>query len=186
MTEMPAHKDLETLNAGLFEITQAPDDNGTLGLIVTRPAAGERVVREEGRLTTHDGLEGDNWRQRTTSRTGDVEPQTDNQVTLMNIRVVRLLDDDAARWPLAGDQLYVDLNLSDDNIPAGQRLRIGEAIVEVSALPHTGCRQFAERFGADAMRFVNSEDGKRLHLRGINTRVVQDGSIRNGDAVVKL
>ena len=183
---MPAQKDLETLNAGLADIVSAPDDNGTLDLIVIRPAAGERVVRQEGRLTARNGLEGDSWRQRITGRSGDQDMDMDNQLTLMNIRVVRLLDDDASRWPLAGDQLYVDLNLSDDNVPPGQRLRIGEAIVEVSALPHTGCKLFAERFGADAMRFVNSDEGKRLHLRGINARVVQDGAIRRGDTVVKI
>ncbi len=151
-----------------------------------RPAQGERTVMEEGRLTTHDGLEGDNWRQRMVGRAEDVEPQTDNQVTLMNVRVVRLLDDDASRWPLAGDQLYVDLSLSDENLPPGQRLRIGDAILEVSALPHTGCKMFAERFGVDAMRFVNSDEGKQLRLRGINARVIQDGAIRAGDRVVKV
>ena len=155
-------------------------------MIVVRPAAGERTVIQEGSLTLREGLEGDNWRQRMVGRAEDVEPSADNQVTLMNVRVIRLLDDDASRWPLAGDQLYVDLSLSDDNLPAGQRLQIGEAILEVSALPHTGCKMFAERFGVDAMRFVNSDEGKRLHLRGINARVVQEGTIRTGDRVVKV
>lgn len=183
---MATRKDMDTLNAGLPDIRQAPDDNGTLNLIVARPAAGERTVLEEGRLTAHDGLEGDNWRQRMVGRNVDAEPATDAQLTIMNIRAVRLLDDDESRWPLAGDQLYVDLSLSDENLPPGQRLRIGDAVVEVSALPHTGCKQFAERFGVDAMRFVNSEEGKRLRLRGINARVVMDGAIRNGDRVVKV
>lgn len=183
---MTARKDKDTLNAGLPEIRQSPDDNGTLELIVVRPAAGERTVIGEGRLTLRDGLEGDNWRQRMAGRDAGVEPQTDNQVTLMNVRVIRLLDDDPSRWPLAGDQLYVDLDLSDDNLPPGQRLQVGEAILEVSALPHTGCKMFAERFGADAVRFVNSEEGKRLHLRGINARVVQEGAVRTGDKVLKV
>jgi hypothetical protein len=183
---MASHKDMETLNAGMPDIRQAPDDNGVLELIVARPAAGDRVVVEEGRLTTQAGLEGDNWRQRMVGRDTEAEPATDNQVTLMNIRVVRLLDDDSERWPLAGDQLYVDLSLSDENLPPGQRVQIGEAVLEVSALPHTGCKMFAERFGVDAMRFVNSEEGKRLHLRGINARVVQEGAIRTGDRVVKV
>lgn len=182
---MPTRKDLATLEAGLADIRQAPEDNGTLEMIVVRPAAGDRTVLREGRLTTREGLEGDNWRQRMVGRAVDVEPSTDNQVTLMNVRVVRLLDDDETRWPLAGDQLYVDLNLSEENLPPGQRLRVGEAILEVSALPHTGCKSFAERFGVDAMRFVNSPEGKQLHLRGINARVVQDGVIRTGDRVVK-
>lgn len=183
---MAVRMDLETLNAGLPEIRQAPEDEGTLEMIVVRPAAGERIVLEEGQLTLRDGLAGDNWRQRMVGRAEDVEPETDNQVTLMNVRVVRLLDSDRTRWPLAGDQLYVDLSLSEENLPPGQRLRVGEAILEVSALPHTGCKAFAERFGVDAMRFVNSEEGKALHLRGINARVIQAGAIRVGDQVLKV
>lgn len=182
---MTARKSLETLNAGLPDIRQAPADDGVLELIVARPAAGERTVLAEGRLTARDGLEGDNWRERMVGRNADAEPSTDAQLTLMNIRVVRLLDDDEARWPLAGDQLYVDFSLSEDNLPPGQRLRIGDAVLEVSALPHNGCKQFAERFGVDAMRFVNSDEGKRLHLRGINARVVEAGVVRTGDRVLK-
>ena len=182
---MPTHQTLEALEAGLPDIRQSPLDNGTLEMIVTRPAAGQRVVQEEGRLTVHDGLEGDNWRQRMVGRS-DAEPSTDNQVTLMNVRAIRLLDADRTRWPLAGDQLLVDLDLSEENLPPGQRLRVGQAVLEVSALPHTGCKQFAERFGADAMRFVNSPEGSQLHLRGINARVVEDGAIRTGDRVVKV
>ena len=166
---MTARKDKDTLNAGLPEIRQSPDDNGTLELIVVRPAAGERTVIGEGRLTLRDGLEGDNWRQRMAGRDAGVEPQTDNQVTLMNVRVIRLLDDDPSRWPLAGDQLYVDLDLSDDNLPPGQRLQVGEAILEVSALPHTGCKMFAERFGVieaaaenELCAFGNMSDQKEL------------------------
>jgi hypothetical protein len=183
---MSAHKELETLNAGLPNIREAPNDHGTLELIVARPAAGERVVLQEGRLNIREGLEGDNWRQRMLGRSAEGEPERDSQVTLMNVRVVRRLDDDPERWPLAGDQLYVDFNLSEENVPAGQRLRVGEAELEVSALPHTGCKLFAERFGADAMRFVNSDEGNKLHLRGINARVVQEGAIRTGDRVVKV
>ncbi len=183
---MTVHQSMETLGAGLPELRQTPADNGTLEMIVVRPAAGERVVVEEGRLTAHDGLEGDNWRFRMVGNAKDVEPDTDNQVTLMNVRAVRLLEPDPARWPLAGDQLYVDFNLSDKNAPAGMRLQIGDAQVEITALPHTGCKQFAERFGVAAVKFVNSEEGTRLHLRGVNARVVQDGDIRTGDRVVKL
>jgi hypothetical protein len=183
---MSTHQNMETLEAGLSDVLQTPEDNGTLELIVARPAASERIVLEEGRLTAHDGLEGDNWRQRMIGRAEDVEPDPENQVTLMNVRVVRLLDADRTRWPLAGDQLYVDLSLSEDNVPPGQRLQIGEAIVEVSALPHTGCKMFAERFGVAAIKFVNSPEGSQLHLRGVNAKVIQDGAIRTGDRVTKV
>ena len=182
---MPTRQTMEALEAGLPDIRQSPHDNGTLEMIVARPAAGDRVVLKEGRLTAHDGLEGDNWRQRMVGRT-DADPDTDNQVTLMNVRTIRLLDADRNRWPLAGDQLFVDLSLSEDNLPPGQRLRVGDAMLEVSALPHTGCKMFAERFGVDAVKFVNSPEGKQLHLRGINARVVEDGAIRTGDRVVKV
>src|SRR5690606_22235095 len=90
------------------------------------------------------------------------------------------------RWALAGDQLYVDLDLSDDNLPPGTRLAIGSAVLEVSPAPHRGCKKFMARFGLDALRFVNSEQGYALHLRGINATVAQSGVVRAGDLVTKL
>ncbi len=183
---MTAYKKMQELEASVDDIRQAPTDNGTLELIVARPASGERIVQQEGRLTFHDGLEGDNWRFRMVGNAADIEPETDNQLSIMNIRVVRLLDPDPQRWPLAGDQLYVDLDLSDENLPPGTRLQIGDAVVEVSALPHTGCKAFSQRFGADAMKFVNSETGSQLHMRGIMSKVITEGSIRPGDIVAKL
>jgi hypothetical protein len=183
---MSTHQTMEALEAGLPDIRQSPQDDGTLEMIVARPAAGERTVLEEGRLSVRDGLEGDNWRWRAVGRAEGIEPDMDNQVTLMNVRTIRLLDSDRTRWPLAGDQLLVDLDLSEENLPPGQRLRVGDAVLEVSALPHTGCKQFAERFGVAATKFVNSTEGKQLHLRGINAKVIEDGAIRTGDRVVKV
>jgi MOSC domain-containing protein YiiM len=104
----------------------------------------------------------------------------------MNARVIALLAGEQERWSLAGDQLYVDLDLSNENLPPGTRLAIGGALVEVTALPHTGCQKFKARFGRDALVFVNSARGKQLHLRGINARVIQPGKICVGDVVKKV
>lgn len=180
MTIAIKHLTTSELEAGLDEIRQAPRDGGTLEMIVRRPQVGEREVIEEGQLDPADGLVGDSWRTRSAGR----PPNTDVQLTLMNVRVTALVAQDKSRWPLAGDQLYVDLDLSDDNLPAGTRLAIGSAIVEVSVQPHTGCAKFVERFGMDAMLFVN--EAKAMRLRGLNASVVQAGVIRVGDTVRRV
>ena len=90
------------------------------------------------------------------------------------------------RWPLAGDQLFVDLNIGLDNLPAGTRLAVGAAVIEVTAEPHTGCKKFVARYGMEAMTFVNSPEGKQMCLRGINTKVVEAGAIRVGDKITKV
>ncbi len=174
------------LEAGIPHIHQAPKDNGVLKMIVRRPATDEREVIERGELDLTEGLLGDNWKTRGNKQTADGSANLNAQITVMNSRAIGLVAQDEKRWPLAGDQLYIDLDLSDDNIPPGTRLAIGSAMVEVSAVPHTGCKKFSSRFGVDAMKFVNSPEGKRLHLRGINTHVVQAGIIRIGDVVRKV
>ena len=176
----------EQLQAGLDHIRQSPRDKGVLELIVRRPAIDAREVLAEGWLDTVEGLAGDTWRVRGSSRTPDGSAHPDMQLNIMNARAVALVAQERARWPLAGDQLYVDMDLSDENLPAGTRLALGEAVIEVTAQPHTGCKKFMARFGADAHKFVNSAQGKQLHLRGINARVVQAGTIRVGDSVRKL
>lgn len=181
------HLTTSQLEAGLDVIRQAPRDDGTLQLIVRRPAVGEREVLDEAALDLVEGLVGDTWRVRASSRSADKRsPHPDLQLTLINTRAIALVAQDEARWRLAGDQLYVDLDLSGSNLPAGTRLGIGTAVIEVTALPHTGCSKFVERFGLDAMKFVNSPVGRDLNLRGINARVVQAGTIRRGDSVRKL
>lgn len=155
-------------------------------MIVRRPVVSEREVLEEGQLDPDQGLVGDTWRTRPSSRTPDRSPHPDMQLNIMNARVIDLLAQERARWPLAGDQLYIDLDLSDANLPPGTRLAIGSAVIEVTAQPHTGCKKFVERFGLDAVNFVNSPLGKSLHLRGVNARVVRPGTIRAGDLVRKL
>jgi MOSC domain-containing protein YiiM len=180
------HLTTTDLEAGLDEIRAAPTDAGTLELIVRRPAVGEREVADAAELSIEDGLVGDNWRARGSRKTEDGSAEPSRQLTIMSARAIALLAGDASRWPLAGDQLFVDLDLSHDNLPAGTVLAIGSAVVEVTEAPHNGCAKFADRYGMDAVRFVNSPDGKALRLRGLNARVVEPGTIRAGDTVKKL
>ncbi len=180
------HLGMGELEAGLEEIRRAPSDAGVLELIVRRPRVDEREVLEEGELHLSEGLVGDSWKERGSSRTPDGGPHPDMQLNVMNARAIALVAQGRERWPLAGDQLYIDLDLSDENLPPGTRLSIGSAVIEVTPEPHTGCKKFVSRFGLDAMKFVNSSVGRRLRLRGLNARVVQPGRIRVGDAVRKV
>jgi hypothetical protein len=175
------HLTLDELTAGLETIRASPRDEGVLELIVRRPAVGEREVLEEGQLDLADGLIGDTWRHRSSSRTADGSAHPDMQLNVMNARVIALVAQDQSRWPLAGDQLFIDLDLGEANLPAGSRLAIGSAVIEVTKEPHTGCAKFVERFGLDAVKFVNSPVGRELHLRGLNARVVTPGVIHVGD-----
>jgi hypothetical protein len=179
------HLTIGELEAGLDDIRQSPQDVGVLQLIVRRPQTDEREILEKGQLDLLEGLVGDDWKTRGSSSTPDGSSHPDTQLTLMNTRLIALVAQAKDRWQLAGDQLFVDLDLSTENLPPGTRLAVGSAVVEVTAQPHTGCSKFAARFGRDAVKFVNSPVGKQLHLRGINARVVQPGVIRVGDAVRK-
>jgi len=173
------------LEAGLDAIRQAPKDAGVLELIVRRPQVGVREELTEGELDREQGLVGDGWSTRASTRTRDGSPHPDMQLNVMNSRVIALLAQDKSRWQLAGDQLFIDMDLSEANVPSGTRLVMGTAVIEVTAEPHTGCHKFVSRFGVDAVKFVNSSVGKRLQLRGINAKVVQSGRIRVGDVVKK-
>jgi MOSC domain-containing protein len=180
------HMALSELEAGLEMVRRSPRDEGLLAMIVCRPAIGERQVLIEAKLDLFDGLVGDTWRKRGSSRTADRSSDPDTQLTLMNARAIALVAQEKDRWPLAGDQLYVDLDLSLDNLPPGIRLALGDAIIEVTAQPHTGCHKFKARYGVEALKFVNSPTGKQLRLRGLNAKVVQPGIVRMGDGVKKL
>ncbi len=173
------HRTLDELRAGLDDVRSAPKDGGRLELIVARPAVDERVELAIAELDVDRGLVADRW-----SRGS--KPNPSSQVTVMNVRATRLAAGDRSRWALAGDQLYVDFDLSPENIPPGTRLEIGSAMVQVSEQPHLGCEKFAARFGMEARVFFNSAEGIALGLRGINTRVVRGGTVRAGDAVRKL
>ena len=179
------HLSRERLEAGLGHIRESPQDRGHLVLVVRRPQIGQRDLLEEAVLDQVTGLEGDNWRTRGSSSTPDGSAHPDKQVTVINARLAELVAGGTERMALAGDQLYVDLDLSIDNLPAGSLLAVGEAVLRVSEAPHTGCAKFVERFGTEAMRFVNSRAGRRLRLRGMNTRIVVPGTVRLGDLAVK-
>jgi MOSC domain-containing protein YiiM len=174
----------EDLEAGLPVILAAPADTGTVELVVRRPAEGEREVLEEGVLDAAEGLVGDDWRARNARNGSHDDPDT--QLTLMNARVIDLVAGSRDRWALAGDQLYVDLDLSMENLPPGTRLQVGSALLEVTAELHTGCAKFTERFGPAAIRFVNGKAGRPHRLRGMYARVVESGAVRPGDAISKL
>ena len=180
----PLHLTPAELEAGLPTLREAPNDEGRLELIVRRPAVEEREVVDEAELDLEVGLVGDCWQSR--GRSGGRPANTKAQVTVKNARAAELIARERDRWPLAGDQLYVDFDLSSENLPPGSRLAIGGAVLEVTDEPHTGCKKYSGRFGLDALEFVNSPDGRALNLRGINTRVVHPGTIRVGDAVRKL
>jgi hypothetical protein len=187
MTDLVQHLTTDELEAGLSEILRSPADAGTVVLIACRPTEGERELLEEAELDLDEGLVGDMWRMRGSKSASDGSSNPEMQLTVMNVRVVDLVAaGDRDRWALAGDQIYADLDLSEESLPAGTRLSLGTAVIEVTAPPHTGCVKFSARFGNAAHRFVNTKTHRHLHLRGINARVVQPGTVRRGDTIRKL
>jgi hypothetical protein len=180
------HLSTAALEAGLDHVRDAPPDGGTVELIVCRPTVNERVVLDEGMLVADAGLAGDSWPARGSTRTADGSAHPDMQLTVMNVRAALLVAQDPDRRQLAGDQLYVDLDIGVANLPPGTRLGLGTAVIEVTGQPHLGCVKFAARFGRDALRFVNSRNGRALRLRGLNARIVVPGTVRPGDVIRKL
>jgi hypothetical protein len=174
------------LESALPHIHDAPTNHGRVELIACRPRTGERAVLHEATLDLTEGLIGDNWKARGSSKTADGSAHPDLQLTVMNSRVTALVAREKNHWPLAGDQLFIDFDISAKNLPAGSRLGIGSAIIEITSYPHTGCKKFAERFGTDATKFVNSDHGKAMRFRGLNARVIQPGVVHLGDIVTKL
>ena len=180
------HMTLEELEVGLLNIAESPKSEGVMELIVRRPQTLEREILEVGELDVAEGLVGDNWKARGSKSTPDGSANPEMQLTLMNSRIIQLISQDRDRWHLAGDQFFVDMDLSQENLQAGTRVAMGSAIIEVTPVPHTGCKKFIERFGVDAMKYVNSPLGKKLNLRGVNTKVIQSGSVRTGERALKL
>ncbi len=185
-TDIVTHLDSEQLDAGLDDIRQSPADGGTLLMIVSRPDVGRREVLTECRLDVEEGVVGDSWKDRGSTSTPDGSADPEAQVTIINSRALDLMAQSEDRWPLAGDQLVIDIDMSMENLPPGTRLSIGSAVIEISEKPHTGCVKFSDRFGKDALRFVSTPLGRDMRLRGVNTSVVQSGTIRSGDTVEKV
>jgi hypothetical protein len=185
-TDVVTHLTGEQLDAGLDQIRRSPADGGTLLMIVRRPEVDKREVVTEGMLDVDDGLVGDTWNVRGSTSTPDGSANPEAQVTIINSRALDLMAQSEDRWPLAGDQLVIDIDMSMENLPPGTRLSIGSAVIEISEKPHTGCVKFSDRFGKDALRFVSTPLGRDMRLRGVNTRVVQSGTIRAGDTVEKV
>ena len=180
------HLPMETLTAGLDDIHQSPKAMGVLELIVRRPQTETREVLDVGELDLAEGLVGDNWKRRGSSQTADGSAHPDMQLTVTNARLMALVAQEKQHWPLAGDQLYIDFDLSVDNVPPRTCLSLGAAVIRITEPPHTGCKKFAARFGLDALKFISSPVGKQLQLRGINAKVIRPGAIRVGDIVKKL
>ena len=183
---MANHFTRAELNAGLPEILAAPADEGVLRAIVIRPEKKERRDLASCEISLAGGVHGDHWAKGCWKSTEDGQPHPDIQICLMNARCIALIAGDRGNWPPAGDNLFIDMDLTPANTPPGQRLAIGSAVIEITDTPHTGCDSFIERYGRDACIFVNTGEGKKLRLRGIYARVVQDGRISAGDRVVKV
>lgn len=180
------HASKQQLEATLTHIQAAPAAAGPVELIVCRPANNQRKVLTEAQLDPETGLQGDNWSQRGNPAAKDQSAYRDMQINIMGARAAAVIAQDKSRWPLAGDQFFIDLDLSEDNLPPGTRLAVGTAILEITAEPHLGCRKFSDHFGKDAVMFVNSDIGKALHLRGLNAKIVQGGVVVTGDMARKL
>lgn len=177
------HRTTAELEARTEEILAAPKDAGPIEMIVRRPEQDMREQVHSGELNTREGLVGDNWARRVDP---SGEPSWRAQLTLMNARVADAVAGTRDRWPLAGDQIYVDMDLSVQNLPPGARIRVGDAVVEISEVPHTGCAKFASRFGKEALRYANVGAGRENRFRGVNAFVVEDGPVSVGDKVTKL
>lgn len=174
------------MEGGLDEIAEAPADKGRLEAIVVRPEINERRPVNSVELSAEDGVKGDHWAKGCWKSLSDGSPDPDVQICIMSARVIRLLAGDKANWPPAGDQLFIDLDLSRDNLVPGQRLKLGGATLEITEVPHNGCQKFIERYGLEATQFVNSKFGKEHRFRGVYAKVVETGSVSVGDIIEKI
>jgi hypothetical protein len=172
-------------SAALEIVRASPQATGTIQVLVRRPDRDRRVVVREAVLDEREGLVGDNWRARGSSSTPDGLASPESQLMLMSTRVLAAIEPDRDRWALAGDQLLVDFDLSITNLPAGARILVGEAELEISVKPHTGCAKFSARYGSDALRWINSPEGREERLRGVGARVIRGGTVRVGDEIRK-
>ncbi len=183
---MTRHLLMDELEAGLDDILASPKDDGRLEAVIVRPEQGQRRDLDSCPISLARGAEGDHWAKGCWKSTEDGQPHPDVQICIMNARCIGLIAQERANWPPAGDNLFIDMDLTPANTPPGTRLSIGSAVLEITDTPHNGCASFIERYGRDACLFVNTGEGKKLHLRGIYGRVVQDGTVSVGDKVRKI
>ncbi len=179
------------LTAAEFEeklpwILDAPRNKGVLKMIVIRPGKNERTILKTCELSAAQGTHGDIWAWDCWKSLPDGSPHPDVQIALTSSRVMEAIEADHDRRALAGDNLYVDLDLSQANLAPGDRLSVGSAVLQITDTPHNGCRKFRERFGVDALKAIDSESGKANRLRGVYARVTQDGVVTVGDVVTKV
>ena len=176
----------DQLMDGWAQLDASPTESGTVEMIVCRPETEKRETVDTVEVNTTEGVVGDNWLARGSSSTPDGSAHPEAQITLMNTKVVQLIAQDKSLWDLAGDQFFVDFDLSMENLPTGTKIQIGSAILAISEKPHTGCAKFAQRYGAPARKFVMTDEGKQARLRGVNAHVIQDGTVSTGDTITKL
>ena len=183
---MPKHLSLEELSAGLPETLASPKDRGIVKGIVVRPEKKQRREVETAEVSFAGGMHGDHWAKGCWKSTEDGRPHPDVQICIMNARCIGLIAQERSNWAPAGEILFIDMDLSPSNLPPSTRIKLGSAVLEITDTPHNGCALFIGRYGRDACTFVNTGEGKRLRLRGIYGRVVEDGRISVGDTVTKL
>lgn len=186
MHESATHLSAVELEQGLAEVVESPRDVGLVVAIFVRPSTNERLALSEARLTPEVGIEGDRWVRDSYYKLPDGAADPRSQVSIMNSRILRQIAGSSDAMCLAGDNLVLDLDLSDDNLAPGALLKIGDsAVLEITDLPHNGCGKLAKRYGNDARAFINSKRGRELHLRGRYGRVINGGTIHVGDRVEK-
>jgi hypothetical protein len=171
------HLASDELERGYAQLSP-PKDSGELALICARGEDGQRSELQRAALSVRGGLPGDAWFR-------DCPEKVDAQLTVMRVDVARLFANGQS-ITLAGDNLFVDLDLSKANLPCGSRLRIGGALLEVTPEPHNGCLKFRQRFGADALRFTAEPNRHDQHLRGIYLKTVEAGEVAVGDTIEVL
>jgi hypothetical protein len=186
MEPTPAARSDRDFDYTYADLRAAPKDSAVVTLLVARPGTDLRETVTEAVLDAEEGMVGDDWMARGSWKTPGRPANVEAQLTLMSTRVLAAMEPDESRWPVAGDQVYLDLDLSEENLPVGTRLLVGDAEVEVTALPHTGCSKFAARFGQDALRWISTHEGRALRMRGMYVRVLRTGAVRVGDTVRRL
>ncbi len=186
MMESIEHTTSDELNDKMDWLLDSPKDGGVVRGIVVRPATDEREELQEARLSPEGGVEGDRWASTAQRKLKDGRLNPDVQVTLTNARLIELLAKERSRWSLSGDQIYVDMDLSMENLQPGQRLAIGSTVLEISEVPHRGCSKYRSRFGQAGFDLVDSARGRELRFRGVYAQIVKEGTVGVGDQIHKV